>query len=81
MIIIIKNHWLAIAFRYFCEIGMHPSNVIHKDINPSNIVLNPNTGLVKIIDFGISSQLTHIPHPQLSHKLHWLVAVNNSRNG
>jgi IS5 family transposase len=24
---------------------------------------------------------THIPHPQLSHRGHWLVAVNNSRNG
>jgi hypothetical protein len=23
---------------------------------------------------------THIPHPQLSHRLHWLVVVNNSRN-
>jgi predicted ATPase/signal transduction histidine kinase/CheY-like chemotaxis protein/tRNA A-37 threonylcarbamoyl transferase component Bud32 len=37
---------------------IHAVNVIHKDINPGNIVLNPETGLVKIIDFGISTQLT-----------------------
>ena len=37
---------------------IHAVNVIHKDINPGNIVLNPNTGIVKIIDFGISTQLS-----------------------
>jgi predicted ATPase/serine phosphatase RsbU (regulator of sigma subunit)/tRNA A-37 threonylcarbamoyl transferase component Bud32 len=36
---------------------VHAANIIHKDINPSNIVFNPNTGQVKIIDFGISTQL------------------------
>ena len=38
--------------------AIHTANIIHKDINPSNIVFNPETGIVKIIDFGISSQLT-----------------------
>jgi predicted ATPase/serine phosphatase RsbU (regulator of sigma subunit)/tRNA A-37 threonylcarbamoyl transferase component Bud32 len=37
---------------------IHSSNVIHKDINPANIVFNPETGQVKIIDFGISTVLT-----------------------
>ena len=37
---------------------IHAVNVIHKDINPGNIVLNPETGVVKLIDFGISTQLT-----------------------
>ena len=37
---------------------IHSSNIIHKDINPSNIVFNPETEQVKIIDFGISTQLT-----------------------
>ncbi|HEY9872196.1 MAG TPA: serine/threonine-protein kinase, partial [Candidatus Obscuribacterales bacterium] len=37
---------------------VHASHIIHKDINPSNIVFNPTTGQVKIIDFGISTQLT-----------------------
>ena len=35
---------------------IHTANVIHKDINPSNIVLNPSTGVIKIIDFGIATQ-------------------------
>jgi len=37
---------------------IHRANIIHKDINPSNIVFNPATGQLKIIDFGISTQLT-----------------------
>ncbi|MDY6805697.1 MAG: ATP-binding sensor histidine kinase [Cyanobacteriota bacterium] len=37
---------------------VHAENIIHKDINPSNIILNPATGELKIIDFGIASQLT-----------------------
>ncbi len=37
---------------------IHAANVIHRDINPSNIVLNPQTGILKIIDFSIATQLT-----------------------
>lgn len=37
---------------------IHGSNIIHKDINPSNIVFNPVTGQLKLIDFSISSLLT-----------------------
>ena len=37
---------------------IHSRNIIHKDINPSNIILNSETGEVKIIDFGISSTFT-----------------------
>jgi len=36
---------------------VHSKNLIHKDINPSNIIWNPDTGQIKIIDFGISTQL------------------------
>ncbi|MBI4784870.1 MAG: AAA family ATPase [Oscillatoriophycideae cyanobacterium NC_groundwater_1537_Pr4_S-0.65um_50_18] len=35
---------------------IHTANIIHKDINPGNIVLNLKTGVVKIIDFGIATQ-------------------------
>jgi predicted ATPase/signal transduction histidine kinase/CheY-like chemotaxis protein/tRNA A-37 threonylcarbamoyl transferase component Bud32 len=34
---------------------IHQQNIIHKDINPSNIVYNPSTKILKIIDFGIST--------------------------
>ncbi len=37
--------------------AIHKANIIHKDINPSNIVYNPQTEQLKIIDFGISTQL------------------------
>jgi predicted ATPase/tRNA A-37 threonylcarbamoyl transferase component Bud32 len=36
--------------------SIHAANFIHKDINPGNIVLNLETGVVKIIDFGIATQ-------------------------
>jgi serine/threonine protein kinase len=36
---------------------IHTAHIIHKDINPANIVFNPDTGELKIIDFGISSDL------------------------
>jgi predicted ATPase len=37
---------------------IHSSHIIHKDINPSNIVFNPYTKQLKIIDFGISTILS-----------------------
>ncbi|MDH5682234.1 MAG: DUF2791 family P-loop domain-containing protein, partial [Spirochaetota bacterium] len=38
--------------------GIHKQNIIHKDINPSNIVWNEKDNILKIIDFGISSFLS-----------------------
>jgi predicted ATPase/serine phosphatase RsbU (regulator of sigma subunit)/tRNA A-37 threonylcarbamoyl transferase component Bud32 len=38
--------------------AIHAANVIHKDINPANIVLHPETGQLKLIDFGIASVLS-----------------------
>ncbi len=37
--------------------NIHAANIIHKDINPSNIVVNVETKQLKIIDFGIASRL------------------------
>ncbi|NJK62252.1 MAG: AAA family ATPase [Synechococcaceae cyanobacterium SM2_3_1] len=37
---------------------LHSARVIHKDLNPSNILLNPQTGQVKLIDFGLSTFLS-----------------------
>lgn len=36
---------------------IHRQNVIHKDINPSNIIWNSETDCLKIIDFGLASEL------------------------
>jgi predicted ATPase/signal transduction histidine kinase/tRNA A-37 threonylcarbamoyl transferase component Bud32 len=53
------SEFLNIAIKIAEILGnIHFKNIIHKDINPSNIVLNPETGQLKIIDFGISTQLT-----------------------
>ncbi|MGB0388606.1 MAG: ATP-binding protein, partial [Ardenticatenaceae bacterium] len=37
---------------------VHARHIMHKDINPANIVLNQETGQVKLIDFGISTVLS-----------------------
>ena len=51
--------FLNIAIKTAESLGqIHSSNVIHKDINPANIIFNPETGQVKIIDFGISTVLS-----------------------
>ncbi|MGL1894211.1 MAG: PAS domain S-box protein [Spirochaetaceae bacterium] len=36
---------------------IHSAKYIHKNINPSNIIWNPKTNQVKIIDFGIAESL------------------------
>ncbi|MEG4505544.1 AAA family ATPase [Microcoleus sp. F6_B4] len=52
------NEFLLLAIATTETLGkIHSANIIHKDINPSNIVFNPATGQLKIIDFGISTQL------------------------
>src|SRR5919199_2808643 len=40
--------------------SIHAAQIIHKDINPNNIILNPATGIVKIIDFGIATRFARI---------------------
>ncbi|MDJ0836629.1 MAG: AAA family ATPase [Acidobacteriota bacterium] len=39
---------------------VHENRVIHKDINPGNLVYNPKTGELKIIDFGIATRLRRV---------------------
>ena len=40
-----------------CLEAVHRASVIHKDVNPSNFVYNPGQDAMRIIDFGISTQL------------------------
>jgi serine/threonine protein kinase len=51
--------FLRLAIKLTDILGkIHAAHVIHKDINPGNIVLNLDTGVVKIIDFGIATQFS-----------------------
>ncbi|NQE35800.1 trifunctional serine/threonine-protein kinase/ATP-binding protein/sensor histidine kinase [Microcoleus asticus] len=50
--------FLRIAIQLAATLGqLHKQQIIHKDIKPKNIIINPATWLVKIIDFSISSRL------------------------
>ncbi|HEY9876155.1 MAG TPA: AAA family ATPase [Candidatus Obscuribacterales bacterium] len=52
------NLFLKIAIQITSVIAnLHKNNIIHKDIKSHNILINPKTGEVKIIDFSISSRL------------------------
>ncbi|MBD2181749.1 AAA family ATPase [Planktothrix sp. FACHB-1355] len=48
---------------------LHTHRIIHKDIKPKNIIVNSKTGIVKITDFGIATQLfretQQISNPEL----------------
>jgi len=49
---------LCIAIKIVKALGeIHAHGIIHKDINPSNIIFNPETNQLQIIDFGISTSL------------------------
>ncbi len=65
-------------------IAIHQSHIIHKDINPSNIVYNPQTQQLKIIDFGISTRLsqeflTVLPPNQLEGTLAYIAPEQTGR--
>jgi len=51
--------FLHLAIKIVDILGqIHQQHIIHKDINPSNIILNQETGKLKLIDFGISTTLS-----------------------
>jgi histidine kinase len=44
---------------------IHSKNIIHKNINPSNIIWNRNTNRLEIIDFGLAVELKR----EMTHKM------------
>jgi len=53
------EEFLTIAIEIAKSLGeIHNANVIHKDINPSNIIYNSETKQLKFIDFGIATNLS-----------------------
>ncbi len=52
------DDFLTLAIQICAGISeIHAANIIHKDINPSNIIFNQETQQLKIIDFGVASDL------------------------
>ncbi|MEG4281534.1 AAA family ATPase [Microcoleus sp. A006_D1] len=52
------TQFLEIAVQLAQSLGkIHQNQIIHKDIKPHNIIINPETYQVKITDFSISSRL------------------------
>jgi predicted ATPase/signal transduction histidine kinase/CheY-like chemotaxis protein/tRNA A-37 threonylcarbamoyl transferase component Bud32 len=58
-----RNLTLLEQFNIVCRIAeyleqIHSSKIVHMDINPANIVWCPKLDLIKMIDFGISTELS-----------------------
>jgi predicted ATPase/signal transduction histidine kinase len=51
--------FLELASRISAALGhIHAQHVIHKDIKPHNLLVNPRTGVVKIADFSLSAAIS-----------------------
>ncbi len=51
--------FLKLAIQISLILGeLHQHHIIHKDINPQNIIINPKTEQVKVADFSIASLLS-----------------------
>lgn len=58
--------FLKVAINLAHTLGeLHAQKIIHKDIKPHNILINPESGEIKLIDFSISSRLDR-ENPTLS---------------
>ncbi len=56
------THVLALASRIADTLGeVHDRGIIHCDVNPANILLNPDTGELRLADFGSSVRITSDP--------------------
>ncbi|MHC5726200.1 MAG: protein kinase domain-containing protein, partial [Nostoc sp.] len=52
------NEFFPIAIKIASTLeGLHHERIIHKDIKPANILINPTTDEIKLIDFSIATLL------------------------
>jgi len=50
-------HFLCLAFGLATVLGgLHNRELIHKDVKPTNVLVNPATGQVRLMGFGIASR-------------------------
>ena len=50
---------LRVAAAAVAALGqLHAKNIIHKDISPAHVVWNPATGVLKLVDLSISTELS-----------------------
>lgn len=53
------SQWLSVAIRISSLLGrLHEAGVIHKQVNPDHLLFNPDTGLVELIGFSLSTGLS-----------------------
>jgi PAS domain S-box-containing protein len=61
----------ATYFRLGCQLaeileGLHHRRIIHKDMNPNHVLVAPQTGRLRLIDFSIASRMP-AEHQELRH--------------
>jgi predicted ATPase/signal transduction histidine kinase/tRNA A-37 threonylcarbamoyl transferase component Bud32 len=68
--------FLGIAIQLVKAIAsLHQNKIIHKDIKPSNIIINPQTGQAKIAGFSVASRLSkETPQPYTCDQLEGTLA-------
>ena len=63
------DEFFPLALRLACVLGrIHEKKIVHKNLGPTNILIDPETGELRIIDFGSSSELSseHLDQVSLS---------------
>ncbi len=65
------DRFFPLALQLTATLGaLHQANIIHKEVNPRNILLAADTATIRLIDFGLASELTHERQdPNLSPRL------------
>lgn len=59
---ILVKAFLFQLLRSIAYLHLPTVNVCHRDIKPHNVLVNPETGVLKICDFGSAKQLTNEPN-------------------